>query len=925
MDVRLDSMPDLSTVYSLIKSLYCNEPNGESKEMSSKSLELIQQSIYGWKIADQLLLNNADISSCYFAAQTLRTKIQNNFHELPEDSYVSLKDSIVKHLKVIDESVVQKQLCLSITYLALLVPNWTNPIEELATQVPNASILVEILICLAEELEGSRNTIKVDIRRRQAFNDYLKQISPQVIHLLNTSLNEAKSNWRPSSGQKEEKTISKVYECLGAWLHIMDNSDINLIEPILSSVFESLRNADCPTAVHDYAANTVCSAAIVCEEYTKYQQMTHYLLNQVYDLEPAYHYSVAKEDTTKTENYTRIFTEMAESIVDPLIINEVDLKLLHLLLNCVGHYDCEILEITFHFWYRFSEYVFKRKATAFNGVCNRLLAALTKHCQPETDSEGLIDSRSDLYDLRCRIKDLVREVITTVGVNNYILGNNILDTIKTVNAWEVVEANLFMISCIIGERNAEEDNQLVADIISLALNYSSVNPNSQHIQIYATICSILGELSDWLKYNPVFLDSILNFLLNMIANFQKNEELSACAAQSLQTIIESCASQHLVGNANLVSILIQICCRVDFIKNEEAANNLLQCCAAIISTTSEHQDQLVAQLLTPHLEKLQELVNNKSNFTHSAVYFDRIAAIFRKLRLTQESLQSQLLIPLITDQLWPLASIALTANAATNPQLIERCCRCIRFLIRCFRPAWLLQPIVNQIVPLYQQFPKHSSFLYLGSILVDEFANEQDKTTAQGLINMLNEFSMTTFKLLCDSQLRLHPDTIDDFFRLCTRTLQKCSNCFLTNNMLDNILNLTLASIQLDHREANNSVVKFVIELIDGKYSKELIDKILMERFGQRLMDAVVNATLFHLPTYLVAEMSDILWSLMQWNPDLVKLWLAHSLKTIPQQNNTTIMTATPEQLEEFYTNCIKSSSPKLIASSFRYLARLYR
>lgn len=622
--------------------------------------------------------------------------------------------------------------------VAVLVPNWTNPIEELVTQVPNASILVEILICLAEELEGSRNTIKVDNRRREAFAEYMNRISPQVMHLLNTTLTDAKANRAANGDQMTEKLIAKIYQCLGAWLHIVNKTDINLIEPILSSIFESLRNVDCPGIVHDSATDTVCSAAILCEDYVKYQQMTHYILNQVYGLETAYHQSVANEETGKTESFARIFTELAESVVEPLIMSEIDLKLVELLLNCVGHYDNEVAEITFHFWYRFCEIIYKRDIKTFIPVCNRLLAALTHHCQLEADSEGLLDSRSDLYDLRCRVKDLVKEVIATVGVKNYILGNNILSTIKVVAAWEVVEANLFIISCIIGERDTSEDNQLIAELIGLVLNYSSMNSGSQHIQIYATSCTVLGELSEWLKANPVYLDSILTFLLSMIANCQKNEELSSCAAQSLQRIIESCASQHLIRNVNLVSILIQICSQIDFIKNEEAATNLLQCCAAIISTSEQNQDQLVAQLLSPHLSKLQELANSKSNANWNIVYFDRIAAIFRKLRLKEESLQSQLLIPLVNEQLWPLASLALTEHAATNPHLIERICRCLRFLIRCVRPQWLLQPMVNQIVPLYQQFPKHSSFLYLGSILIDEFANEQEMSTTSGLIQMLN-------------------------------------------------------------------------------------------------------------------------------------------------------------------------------------------
>jgi len=117
MAQRIESMPDMGTVYNLIRTLYFNEQNGESKEMASKWLENLQHSIYGWKIADELLINKSDIASCYFAAQTLRTKIQNCFQELPEDSYSSLKDSIINHLKSIPETVVQTQLCLAITYL----------------------------------------------------------------------------------------------------------------------------------------------------------------------------------------------------------------------------------------------------------------------------------------------------------------------------------------------------------------------------------------------------------------------------------------------------------------------------------------------------------------------------------------------------------------------------------------------------------------------------------------------------------------------------------------------------------------------------------------------------------------------------------------------------------------------------------------
>src|ERR1700760_2201514 len=62
------------------------------------------------------------------------------------------------------------------------------------------------------------------------------------------------------------------------------------------------------------------------------------------------------------------------------------------------------------------------------------------------------------------------------------------------------------------------------------------------------------------------------------------------------------------------------------------------------------------------------------------------------------------------------------------------------------------------------------------------------------------------------------------------RILQKCPEGFLNSSMLDNIINLTLASVQLDHREANSSVVKFISELIDTRETENSVDKLLRER-----------------------------------------------------------------------------------------------
>ena len=121
MPTQINEMPELEKVHSLIKAMYQQK---ELKESASKWLEELQRSVFAWQIADQLLIKRLDYESCYFAAQTLKTKIQYNFGELPPEAVDSLKNSVIAHLVNIDEKVIQTQLGLSITYICNNIGNY---------------------------------------------------------------------------------------------------------------------------------------------------------------------------------------------------------------------------------------------------------------------------------------------------------------------------------------------------------------------------------------------------------------------------------------------------------------------------------------------------------------------------------------------------------------------------------------------------------------------------------------------------------------------------------------------------------------------------------------------------------------------------------------------------------------------------------
>lgn len=76
--------------------------------------------VYAWKIADEMLHQQHDVESCYFAAQTMRTKIQLSFHELPAEAHTSLRDSLLEHIARVNENT-NNVIVTQVNYLWLLL------------------------------------------------------------------------------------------------------------------------------------------------------------------------------------------------------------------------------------------------------------------------------------------------------------------------------------------------------------------------------------------------------------------------------------------------------------------------------------------------------------------------------------------------------------------------------------------------------------------------------------------------------------------------------------------------------------------------------------------------------------------------------------------------------------------------------------
>ncbi|MPC18825.1 Transportin-3 [Portunus trituberculatus] len=183
---------DVSEVLAAIGTLYDAQVQDRQKhDQASRWLGQLQRSVQAWKVADQLLHLKHDGNSCFFAAQTLRTKIQLYFGELPVEAHASLRASMLEHMSHITEHTYQgiaTQLCVALADLALHMASWSDPIGDLITQFgpesskPNLVPLLEVLIALPEELHSRQ--LRLGLNRRKQLDEYFHSQVPNITKIL---------------------------------------------------------------------------------------------------------------------------------------------------------------------------------------------------------------------------------------------------------------------------------------------------------------------------------------------------------------------------------------------------------------------------------------------------------------------------------------------------------------------------------------------------------------------------------------------------------------------------------------------------------------------------------------------------------------------------------------------------------------------
>ncbi|XP_018572626.1 transportin-3 [Anoplophora glabripennis] len=935
----MDQKPSIDLVISAVSALY-NNPNRTEKERASQWLLELQKSVHAWTVADELLHMKRDVESCYFAAQTMRTKIHQSFHELPPEVHNSLRDSLLEHISQINEgtsTVIVTQLCVALADLALQMPSWQRVTLDLINRFSQNNIwpLLEILTVLPEELES--RSVRLGENRRVEVLEDMKFCSSTVTEFLKHCSGNYGSNW-----QDHVQINVKILRCFTSWVSVgaiglndlVDNVVINRAFEILNFKPEDEKQT-IAGAFHEAATDCICTLLHCLEDNNNQLALENYLFHNIVNLEVPYHMSVANEDQGKSMDYCRLFTELAESFLEKIISNSTPkqmhyaVKILDLVLICVGHHDYEVAEITFNLWYVLSEELYQKNnkelTELFRPYVERLITALCRHCQMEPDYEGLIEDGDEFKDFRLKVSDLIKDVVFIVGSSS-CFRQMFINLQAPGVTWDASEAALFVMQAV-AKNVLPTENEVVPKVVEAILNV----PENTHIAVKYTSVLLLGELCEWIEKHPNTLDPILNFLVCCLPQ----PGVGAAAAVALQNIC-ACCNDHMPRH---VPILLQLLQQVDtFAITNNAVIGLLKGVASIIGRMP-HTEMTAAlrELCFMQLKPIchlidQDIVPVNGTKTDPVLWLDRLSAILRHMNVAVQEGEFHPCKPVVLE-VWPILSRVFD-KYQNDIRIMERCCRGVRFMLRCVsqQVRELLESLVSQIIRIYSMY-KHSCFLYVGSILVDEYA--VDAGCVQGLLDMLQAFLEPTFQLLQEENgLRNHPDTVDDFFRLCARFMQRAPLSFLQCASLVHILQCALMASTLDHKEANTSVMKFFYDLINQGQSgrsqpnyqeRKMVVRRILDEYGQQLVTNLLHACVFYLQSYMLSEVADVFVQLLDFDREVTSKWLANGLDTLPKQSNGGIIAATPQQLNDIHVAITRSSTSKSVTHALKDLTRLYR
>lgn len=819
-----DSTRAMEQAVTALQHLY-KSPDDNLRKEANDWLIAFQQTPDAWQVADAILRNNEQPTEHrFFAAQTLRTKVQFDIYSLPAEHHGSLRDSLLHHIEVFrgpEHQSISTQLAVTIADLAIQMDAaWDDVIDSLFNRFSSSeayTILLEILRMFPEE--NANMKLMTDSIKRNRAAQRMRQSTSKVMEFL----------CKPQS--QNPVVVRKLLECFLSWVKYANLTSENIVaNPLVAECIKCISEAH---ELSEVSTDIIIEILRMAGEDPALQPVIQNILPLLKTLKSKFDMLIQKGPQQAVEQHEnellqicRIYVETGESLV-PLIMEQITNpevhEILHIILQCTSLPSMEISSIPSDFWCRLATQVCQHpeqdvKIDQFKEVFSSLLGVVIRQCALPVH-EDPFQADDDYIEYRARLLDLAHDCLTILTPNTAL--ENVLQSLQKsqVEGVSMQEAHFFVLTTVGQRAEVRQESvlwnlvQSLPPLISQAVQEETVEAALLHYT-KKTAIELLGHLYKWVKIKPEFLRSALEMISTLLLNvappgspppiLERTKQVQQAASIAFKDICLGCKTglQDLVPSmCDLYVSTMALPIRMHLF--------IVEGVGAVVAQLKQDETfkEGVERLVTP---LIQGLASERDKPNVLCEILDRITTVVRQIRVHDGSPKALACGALISNQLWPLMQQILNAYPG-DPKVVEKSCRVVKHSMRCVPELFMpkVPELAETLITAFSQY-QHSSFLYSAEILANTYA--KDPQIVPVLTRLFHELSGTGLQCLARDQSRLEEITelVEDFYGMYERYLRYAPMIVLESPTLIPALQLWPQVIFVQQKDAIEAVIAFI-------------------------------------------------------------------------------------------------------------------
>lgn len=839
---------------------------------------------------------SAPIEAKLFCAQSLRSKILYDLHQVPRESRLELKDSLIGLLEstVKESKIVSTQLSVALANFSLQALEWKDAVPEMVSRLQqHMTCLLEFLKVLPEEVSDPKRTSLSDDEFRQRTEELVQDNAKKVVELLVNYVRTPES----------EADHSLVFECLNSWLAEVNVEDIVGTE-LLDLIFKGIHNE----ATFEPAVDCVCSVVRETRDTAESMQTIQTLYPKVVALRP--NIAACKDDPDAFRAYTRLFSEAGEAWHVLVAKNPTEFReLVECVAECTAFdEDLEVVQFTFYFWYCLKQMLvmpkFVESRAALSDIYLKLIDVVIHHLQyPAGDNEndlfnGDREEEDKFRSFRHEMGDVLKDCCAVVG-SGYALQkayDKVCTGLQEQKTWQEIEAPLFSMRAMAREVELSE-SEILPNIMKMLVQL----PEHEKIRYAATL--VLGRYTEWTAKHPDYLDFQLQYITSGFGTSSKS--VMSAAAQALMHFCQDCAPLLTGYLEQLSPFYEKVAGELDLDSLYEVTDGIAHVIVAQpedrIRPALQHFGQPIVNRL---LEKCQK-PGSTQLYREVADEIELLTILVQIVKPEKQAQQSP--TAEFVNELYPVLITTLLDAHGKSSYVSERTCK---FIKTCLHSCSVhLSPILPSIAEtLVSQFEKthYGCYLWVSGAVVREFGDDFggevaiDAATKEAVWQFSYRQAVTFYRYLSNvSSPAEVPDLIEDFFRLMSDVLMFFPFQHISSDLFEPSFNATLSALTLEQMEPLMATLHFLQDLLGYGYTSppmsvrnrdSIPDNVrstvvsLATNNGQQLCARLVSGLIFSFPRDCVTDASSLMLTLFQLVPSQQALeWLSATLNMLPE------------------------------------------